>query len=242
MPAATPSIAVTEINSRPQGAPVPKVSVAMIAYNHAKFIEQAVESVMMQKTSFPFELVLSEDCSTDSTREIVLGLQKKYPDRIRLLLPDKSIAMVSNNIQTFLACTGEYVALLEGDDYWSSPDKLQKQVELLESHPEYSACAALTRVVAEDDSSEEFYIPSKRTSSRVFTTESLLRKNSIATASVMYRNILREINFAPLLHLKMTDWPLHILVSLRGPVGYIPEEMAVYRQHAGGVWTSAGLV
>lgn len=211
----------------------------MITYNHEPFIEQSVESVMMQKTDFLYELVLSEDCSTDRTREIVLGLQKKYPDRIRLLLPEKNLGAKTNFVQNLLACTGQYVALLEGDDYWSRPDKLQRQVELLEAHPEFSACFALTRVVAEDHSCKQFYIPSQQTTTPAFTTEDLLQKNSIATASVMYRNIMREINFAPLNHLKMGDWPLHILVSLRGPVGYIPEEMAVYRLHAGGIWTSA---
>lgn len=220
----------------------PKVSVAMVAYKHERFIVQAVESVMMQQTDFPYELVIGEDCSPDRTREIVLSLQRKYPDRIRLLLREMNVGMMTNFVQTLQACEGQYVALLEGDDYWTNPQKLQKQVALLEAHPKYSACFALARVVAENNSSEVFYIPSKQTSAVAFTTQDLLNKNCIATASVMYRNIMREINFEPLKSLKMIDWPLHILVSLKGSVGYIPEEMAVYRQHPGGIWTSATAV
>jgi glycosyltransferase involved in cell wall biosynthesis len=218
-------------------APLPKVSVAMVAYQHEKFIEQAVESVMTQKASFPYELVIGEDCSTDRTREIVLRLQKKYPNCIRLLLPEKNLGMMANFIQTLGACEGQYIALLEGDDYWTETNKLQKQVDLLEAHPEYAGCFALTRVVADNHPTECSYIPARHTSTIAFTTEGLLQKNSIATASVMYRNVMRKINFAPLQLLKMIDWPLHVLVSLEGPIGYIPQEMACYRQHGGGIWT-----
>ena len=213
------------------------VSVAMVTYGHEQFVEQSVESVMAQKTSFPFELVIGEDCSPDRTREVVLRLQKKYAERIRLLLPEKNLGMMSNFIQTLQACSGQYIAILEGDDYWTDPCKLQKQVDLLAAHPEYSACFALTRVIGNADTVKEFFIPARHTAKGAFTTEELLQKNSIATASVMYRNVIPQIHFAPLQSLKMIDWPLHVLVSLEGPIGYLPEEMACYRQHAGGIWT-----
>jgi glycosyltransferase involved in cell wall biosynthesis len=237
-----PDVPIKVIGARPVGAPRPKVSVAMVTYRQEKFIEQAVGSVMLQETIFPFELVIGEDCSPDRTREIVLRLQSKYPDRIRLLLPEKNVGMMANFIQTLKACDGQYVALLEGDDYWTDPHKLQKQVDLLEAHPEYSGCFALTRVVSGDDSAGQFYIPARHTSVVAYTTEDLLQKNPIATASVMCRNVMRQVNFAPLLPLKMIDWPLHVFVSLGGPIGYIPEEMACYRQHDGGIWTSADLI
>jgi len=82
---------------------------------------------MMQKTDFPYELVISDDCSPDRTREIALELQRRYPDRIRLLLPETNLGMMPNFVQTLRACTGDYIALLEGDDYWIDARKLQKQ-------------------------------------------------------------------------------------------------------------------
>src|ERR1044071_3542733 len=117
-----------------------KVSVVMITYNHEQFIAQAIESVLMQETSFDFELVIGEDCSTDRTREIVCDFQRRFPDKVRLLLHDKNQGASRNFVATYLACTGEYVALLEGDDYWISPGKLQKQVDFLDQHPEYAIC------------------------------------------------------------------------------------------------------
>jgi len=228
---------LVDVSSRADRRERPKVSVAMVAYRHEQFIEQAVESVMLQETVFPYELLIGEDCSPDRTREIVLRLKRKYQDRIRLLLREKNVGMMTNFVQTLKACQGQYVALLEGDDYWTDPHKLQKQVDLLEARADYSACFTLTRVLGDNCSSEPLYIPARHTKTDAFATEDLLQKNSIATASVMYRNIMAQINFTPFLFLKMIDWPLHVLVSLRGPIGYIPEEMACYRQHVGGLWT-----
>src|SRR3712207_1086613 len=101
-----------------------KVSVLMLAYNHEKFIAQALDSALMQQVNFDYEIVIGEDCSTDNTRDILIRYQKEYPHRIRLLLPEKNLGMHDNLIQTFKACRGDYIAFLEGDDYWTSPNKL----------------------------------------------------------------------------------------------------------------------
>src|SRR5262245_40033788 len=99
-----------------------KVSVCMLAYNHEQFIAQAVESVLAQKTSFPFELVIGEDFSTDNTRTILQDYAARNPGVVRLQLADFNHGPKPNFIKTFSACRGQYVALLEGDDYWTSPD------------------------------------------------------------------------------------------------------------------------
>ncbi len=114
----------------------PLVSIKMITYNHAPFIAQAIEGVLQQKTNFPFELIIGEDCSTDGTREIVLEYQKKYPDIIRMVTSDKNVGMKKNSLRTMKACQGKYIAYCEGDDYWQRPDKLQKQADYLDNHPE----------------------------------------------------------------------------------------------------------
>lgn len=114
----------------------PLVSVKMITYNHAPYIARAIEGVLQQKTAFPFELVIGEDCSTDGTREIVFEYQKKHPDIIRVITSSKNVGMNKNGLRTTKAGTGKYIAFCEGDDYWHHPGKLQKQVDYLENHPE----------------------------------------------------------------------------------------------------------
>lgn len=112
----------------------PLVSVWMITYNHEKFIAQAIDSVIMQKTNFDYEIVIGEDCSTDRTREIVLEYKAKHPDKFKLLLQEKNVGMMQNFIVTLKTCNGKYIALLEGDDYWTDPLKLQKQVDFLQAN------------------------------------------------------------------------------------------------------------
>ena len=112
------------------------VSVLMITYNHENFIREAIEGVLMQKTDFPIELIIGEDCSTDGTRKIVMEYASKYPDIIRPLLPDSNLGMMKNFIETMQAATGKYIALCEGDDYWTDPYKLQKQVDILNKLPD----------------------------------------------------------------------------------------------------------
>ena len=115
-----------------------KVSVCIITYNHARFIGQALESALMQKTNFDYEIVIGEDCSTDNTGLICKKYAEMYPDKIRLLQNDKNLGVIENFKRTLYACKGEYVALLEGDDYWTDELKLQKQVDFLESNRDYA--------------------------------------------------------------------------------------------------------
>lgn len=114
-----------------------KVSVFMITYNHETYIAEALDSILMQKTDFDFDIVIGEDCSTDATRRIVLEYSRKYPDKIKLLLHNVNVGFISNLMYVLEACTGKYVAMCEGDDYWTDPFKLQKQVDFLEANKEY---------------------------------------------------------------------------------------------------------
>ena len=115
----------------------PFVSVVMITYNHEDYIGQAIEHVARQETSFPFELIIGEDCSTDRTRQIVFEYQKKYPNLIRIIISEKNVGARRNLLRTEVACRGKYIAYCEGDDYWHDPRKLQIQVDFLESNPNY---------------------------------------------------------------------------------------------------------
>jgi len=118
----------------------PLVSIVCITYNHEPYLRQALDGFLMQKTSFAYEIILAEDCSTDGTRKICEEYAAKYPDIIHYIYRDHNVGYNENEYEAMCAAKGKYVAYCEGDDYWTIPDKLQKQVDFLESHPEYSVC------------------------------------------------------------------------------------------------------
>ena len=125
----------------------PLVSVTMLVYNHEKWLAQAIESVMMQQVDFDFDLIIGEDCSTDGSREIVEKYKKLYPNKIIALLNEKNLGMKKNSDNVWAHAHGKYVACCEGDDYWIDSYKLKKQVDFLESHPEYSAIYHSSEIV-----------------------------------------------------------------------------------------------
>jgi glycosyltransferase involved in cell wall biosynthesis len=206
----------------------------MISYNHEKYIAQAIESVLIQKVAFDYELVIGEDCSTDNTRALVLEYQRCHPNTIRLLLPKTNLGMMENTLRTFEACQGEFVALLEGDDYWGSVCKLQRQVDFLNAHPECSMVFSSAFL----DRGKESEIQRPIISKNVFKLEDLFTDNFIPTCSVLYRNLYRGKLPSWIKDAPFGDWPLHVLHALHGDIGYIDEPLAVYRVHSGGVWTS----
>ena len=116
----------------------PLLSIVTITYNHESFIAKTVEGVLMQQVNFPIEFIIAEDCSTDGTRAICERYAQQYPELIRLITSDSNVGAVENERRAMLAACGKYIAFCEGDDYWTDPLKLQKQVDFLEAHPEYS--------------------------------------------------------------------------------------------------------
>jgi glycosyltransferase involved in cell wall biosynthesis len=223
-----------------------RVSVAMLTYNHERYIAQAIESVLAQR-GVEFELGISEDCSTDRTREIVDEYAARHPDRIRVLPPEPNLGMTRAFVRGLEAATGRYVALLDGDDYWTSPDKLRIQADYLDAHPECAICFHNVTVRYEDGSVEPhpFHTPEPRQYlSRVMprpvsTLADVVRGNFIQTCSVMFRRGLFDAFPSWFTDLAVADWPLHVLNAEHGDIGYIDADMAVYRVHAGGVWSNA---
>lgn len=222
---------MSEINTHPV------VSVCMITYNHEPYIAEAIEGVLMQQTDFPIELVIGEDCSTDRTREICLEYQRKHPELIRLLLNEKNIGMMPNFVQTLQACRGKYVALCEGDDYWTDPLKLQKQVDFLEQNPEFIGSFHDCIIYNENDKSSHL-----RIGERIINTQpdlaSIIIQNNLATASLVFRNTLNP-DFFPSWYNSVAkgDYALVVLLAEYGPFKYINAPMSVYRLHTGGVWS-----
>jgi len=216
--------------------PPVKVSVAMITYNHEEFIAQALDGVLIQSTNFDYEIVIGEDCSTDNTRNIILDYEKRYPGRFHLLLNEQNLGAHANAVQVHGACRGEYIALLEGDDYWTSPHKLQKQVDFLDSHPECAICFHNARIVYEDESCDSRnYCPDDQ--KEISTLEDLLVGDFIPTCSTVFRRGLFGELPDWVYSVMNGDWAGHILNAQHGKIGYINEIMADFRSHPGGIWS-----
>jgi glycosyltransferase involved in cell wall biosynthesis len=218
--------------SRKQGRRM-KVSILLVTYNHQRYIAQAIESVLMQQTDFEYEILISEDCSTDSTRDIVIGYQARHPDKIRLLLSEDNLNDNSVVLRGIRAARGEYVAYLDGDDYWMSPQKLQKQVQFLDGHLECSMCFHECAILSGDTSDAR----TTRSSIKLFSLNDLLEDNLATACSVMFR--LAALGNVPDWYTGCVfgDWPLYILLSQQGMVAYLPDCLAVYRIHSGGQWS-----
>ena len=221
--------------------PEPLVSVGMITYNHRPYIVKAIEGVLQQKTHFPFELVIGEDCSTDGTREIVFEYQKKYTEIIRVVTSDANVGGRENELRTMKACRGKYWAFCEGDDYWQSPEKLQKQADYLESHPDCGLVYSSFDVhhVGTGKRIEDFIKHRKwkmpenpRLSDFVEDRGELLV--GILTCTVMTRRALYEslLDSDPYLHqgnhFIMGDTQLWAEISTKARLHFIPESLATH--------------
>jgi glycosyltransferase involved in cell wall biosynthesis len=213
-----------------------KLSVAMVAYNHERFIGQAIESVLAQKVNFDYEIVIGEDCCTDGTRAVILDFQRRYPERIVPILRERNIGGHRNIESVLAACRGRYVALLEGDDYWTSMDKLQKQVDFLDTHPDRAMCCHRVRFLNEIGSSEVGVHP--LLAAGPYTIEDLLKWNFVVTCStVVRRDLIRPLPFS-LSKVKAGDWARYALVARHGKIELMDEIMATYRLHPEGMWSS----
>lgn len=225
----------------------PKVSVSLITYNHAPYIAKAIESVLTQRTTFPFELVIGEDESSDGTREIVQRFGEQYPERIRLHLHSRA-ANISykgrptsrrnfvNNVQS---ARGEYIALLDGDDYWTDPEKLQRQADFLDSHAECGTCFHRVAVVDEKDQRLPAESEIRVLQPDYDLADLLNRKFLMHTGSVMFRRGLFADFPDWYYECPVSDFPLHVLNGLRARYGLVDREMGAYRVHAGGIWSTS---
>ena len=217
--------------------PAPKVSVLMITYNHAPFIAQAIESALMQVTDFAVEIVIGEDCSTDNTLQIIKGYQEKYPDKIKLLTGDRNIGMFDNFLRTLHACTGQYLASLDGDDYWTNKDKLQIQCDFLGAHPDHTA--VYHDILIQHDLlpiESGRYIGNRRPALGV---EDLLRENAMQACSVMCRNGVWGELPDWTRSLGCIDWVINLLNAKSWrDWRYQRRDGCFAGRHRGGVWTS----
>lgn len=215
------------------------VSVICCAYNQEKYIEDALAGFVMQKTSFAFEVLISDDASTDKTAEIIRRYEKEYPDIIRAVyFPENQYSQgISPYLTLMKMVRGKYIALCEGDDYWISDDKLQKQFETLENHPECDMCAHRALLVRASDR-KTIGAVEPRKDEGILSMEEVIAGggNFIATNSLFCRTELQKN--PPRFAAKYSfDYAAQMQGAIRGGIYYLSDTMSAYRRGAEQSWT-----
>jgi glycosyltransferase involved in cell wall biosynthesis len=216
------------------------LAVWMVTYDHEKYIAQAIESVINQKTTFPIRLYIGEDCSTDRTKEICIYYKNKFPHLIELIFTaENNMSQNSKNVyETCFKSGAKYIALLEGDDYWTDPYKLQKQVDFLESNPDFVICYHDVEKIFDDDCVDAEVIAKEDNRSEISDIYDLAEGNFIYTPSCVFRNILDPLPDW-FFESAIGDWLLYLLLTEHGgKIYHIKEKMAAYRIHNGGFFST----
>lgn len=217
-------------------ADTPLVSVLCITYNHAEFISQALDSFLTQEANFPLEIVIGEDCSTDGTLSVVESYKARFPKVIKIITSSSNVGAVENFRRTLRACSGKYVALCEGDDFWTDRRKLQIQVDFMEANPDYvisyhDACA-----FDKSARSESPQLSGELQSDA--TADELVNARQISTLTACFRNVLDEIP-SEFDHVPILDLCLWSLLGCHGRGKYLGNiKPAAYRVHQGGILSS----
>jgi glycosyltransferase involved in cell wall biosynthesis len=222
---------------------MPKLSILVPTFNHSKFIAKMLEGAIMQKTNFDFEIIIGDDASSDDNALIIREYANEYPSLIKAFLHSKNLGPIEprelggkNNVGfLFGQSKSEYIALCEGDDFWTDPFKLQKQVDFLDQNPAYAMCHHQLEVIYEDHSPSHLFNPKNQP--EISKIDDLLADNSwfLGTASTVFRNVFIQ---------GMPDWwwetasgdlGIFIEVARHGKIKFFQETMGVYRKHRGGM-------
>lgn len=218
----------------------PLISVCCVTYNHESYITQTLDGFLMQKTTFSFEVIVHDDCSTDGTADIIREYQQKYPDIIKPIFQQEN--QYSKGIRTILAsfmypkCLGTYIAICEGDDYWIDENKLQMQVDFLEQNPAYTMCfhSVIHHFENGSKADEEFF----KLENRDYTAQEIVRKWIIPTGSVCFHKKYIETEFYQTLiadkRFIFGDIILFLTMAKEGKIYGMNKVMGVYRRHQGG--------
>ena len=215
----------------------PLVSVIMITYGHEKYIEEAIRGVFLQKTNFPLELIISNDKSPDSTDEIVKNIIKYAPENISVnyIHHPENIGMHHNFTSALRTAQGKYIAVCEGDDYWTDENKLKKQIDFLEKNEDFTLTFHNVFIRNGETLRADLDYEKRLSSKNVYTINDLSKGNFIHTLSAVFRNM--EIEFPEWYFSSfLGDYPIWLWLSKKGKIKYFPEKMGVYRENVG-VWS-----
>jgi len=211
------------------------VSVICPTYNQAAYIRKGLDSILMQKTDFRYEVLIGEDCSPDNTNEILAEYEEKYPELIQVFHREKNLKQSKNVYDLFMRSKGKYIIILDLDDYWTDEKKLQIQVDFLETHPEYIGVAHYFSIVDANDSVIEKegreiceYLDKE------FTLQDFLERGFVyQTGTFCYHNIWREDKDWSIIHTADTgvvDLTINLVLLQRKPVYIMSRPMSVYRE------------
>jgi glycosyltransferase involved in cell wall biosynthesis len=205
----------------------------MITYGHEKYIREAIQGVLLQECNLKVELILANDCSPDGTDHLIQDIIQNHPrsSRIKYFKHPQNMGMMANFEFALKACEGNYIAICEGDDYWTDPYKLQKQIDFLENNPSFSL--TFHNAILKNNETENKII--KSLDKKEFSTIDLLKQWFIPTASIVFRNY-EDFSLPDwFVNCQSGDIPLLLLLSLKGDFKYIDETMSVYRIHSEGI-------
>jgi glycosyltransferase involved in cell wall biosynthesis len=217
---------------------LPLVSIICPTYNHEKFIERALEGFVMQKTEFPFEIIVHDDASLDNTVSIVKEYERQFPQLFSNIY--QSVNQLSKEISsvtriTMAAAKGKYIALCEGDDYWIDPFKLQKQVDFLENNPDFAICFHNAKIISEANPEIVSY-SNQQDQPSVTTFEDLAKGEFIYTPTCMFR--AKYFRMLPTEYYKyINNYTVDLHIAQFGNIKYFADVMSVYRIHSGGMWS-----
>lgn len=220
----------------------PLLSVICTSYNHENFIRHALDGFIMQKTTFPFEIIVHDDASTDNTQSIIKEYELKHPGLFNNIYQrENQFSKKDINIWAdimFPKCKGKYIAMCEGDDFWTDPYKLQKQIDYLEENPKIVATFHNTEERSIGKISNSNLYNKTMETSKLFSIQDMLEFNIIPTSSLVFRKayLPDEINSSNFINLHFGDWPLNLLLARNGDFYYFPFIMSVRRMHPNSIW------
>lgn len=218
------------------------VSICCITYNQASYIRDALEGFVSQETSFPYEVLIHDDASTDGTADIIREYADRYPDRIRpILQTENQYAKGLYNISgtyNFPRARGRYIAMCEGDDYWTDPHKLQRQVDFMEKNPGCSLVFHSARVEVQGRAFTERRMRPYRRSRKILPEEIIDKTCGYPTASLLFRADMVKALPDFYVRAPLADVPLQLMAAARGWAYYMDRPMCVYRLGGAFSWTT----
>ncbi|MBO7050604.1 MAG: glycosyltransferase family 2 protein [Bacteroidaceae bacterium] len=212
------------------------VSIKCMVYNHAPYLRQCLDGFIMQKTNFRFEAMVHDDASTDNSADIIREYAQKYPDIIKPVIEKENVYskdIIRLRRITNEMCTGKYVAHCEGDDFWTDPYKLQKQVDYMEAHPGCSLCFSAARILCEKGIPDSDSLVFEQQKTRDWYGTEITKQWSVATASILHINDMHDYPYDP--RFIYGDGPLLLFMLQKGYLHCIGEQMVTYRRNASSV-------
>lgn len=212
------------------------VSIVVITYNHEKYIRKCLDSILIQNVDFAFEIIISDDCSTDQTAQIITEYQDKYPDIIKSNLRSINVGATKNQYECFLRCTGDYIAILDGDDFWTDKQKLKVQTDFLKNNDEFIACTQRYSVVDENDNvtQEVFYGPGRPESGEYSLKDFQKYIYYGHPGTLVFKNIFLKPKYDYSIIYKADRWicdiTLCLILTCLGRIYVSDENMTSYRR------------